>query len=104
MQVVSHEIGQAFSALGLDLLAVYQGSPDDPQHRLAEALVEWDERISLWRVRHFKLITRIIGFDVVGTKGTPVVEILNRLLAHRLFPELWRVRTELTLRGPLSDP
>ena len=104
VQVVSKALGQAFDALQLDLPSLYRGSTEDPRYRLAEALVEWDERIALWRVRHFKVLTRIIGHDVVGTKGTPVAEVLNRLLAHRLFPTLWNVRTELTLTGPMGTP
>ena len=38
---------------------------------------------------------RVIGEDVVGTQGTPV-ELLAGLIKHKMFPELWRVRTELT--------
>lgn len=42
-----------------------------PEYRLAEAMIEWDDRISIWRVQHFKVITRIIGHQSVGTQGTP---------------------------------
>ena len=35
------------------------------------------------------------GDSVVGTQGTPV-EVLGRLIHHVFFPELWRVRNELT--------
>ena len=61
----------------------------------AEALIEWDERINFWRIRHFKVVERVIGGSVVGTQGTPV-EVLGRLIHHVFFPELWRVRNELT--------
>lgn len=105
VQQVSGELERAFGGYvtrqGIDLLAVYQGSPDDSAYRLAEAMIEWDERISVWRVRHFKIATRIIGHQVVGTKGTPV-DSLARLIAHKFFPELWRVRTELTRTGPMG--
>ena len=37
----------------------------------------------------------MIGDSVVGTQGTPV-EVLGRLIHHVFFPELWRVRNELT--------
>ena len=49
----------------------------------------------MWRYRHFKVVARIIGEDVVGTQGTPV-ELLAGLIKNRMFPELWRVGTELT--------
>lgn len=91
----SQELGIAFADLGLDLGALYRGSEDAPMYRLAEAMVEWDERVALWRARHYKVATRIIGHGVVGTKGTPV-DVLGKLLNHKFFPELWRVRTELT--------
>lgn len=94
----SQELGLAFGELAVDLVALYRGSQDDPRYRLAEAMVEWDERVALWRARHYKVATRIIGHEVVGTKGTPV-DVLARLLSHKFFPELWRVRTELTEAG-----
>jgi tryptophan 2,3-dioxygenase len=64
-------------------------------------MIEWDERVALWRTRHYKVATRIIGHDVVGTKGTPV-DVLTRLLAHKFFPELWSARTEITRIGPMG--
>ena len=56
---------------------------------------ELDERVTTWRVRHFKVVGRIIGDSVVGTQGTPV-EVLGRLIHHTFFPELWRARNDLT--------
>ena len=58
-------------------------------------ITEWDERINFWRIRHYKVVARVIGDSVVGTQGTPV-EVLGRLIHHVFFPELWRVRNELT--------
>jgi tryptophan 2,3-dioxygenase len=78
-----------------DLLSLYRGKKSVPLYRLAEALVEWDERVSLWRARHYKVAVRTIGHSSVGTKGTPV-DHLGRLLNHKFFPELWKVRTDLT--------
>ena len=57
--------------------------------------MEWDERITMWRIRHYKVVARVIGDSVVGTQGTPV-EVLGRLIHHTFFPELWRVRNDLT--------
>ncbi len=51
-------------------------------------LIEWDERVVVWRVRHFVVVERIIGGSVIGTQGTPV-EVLGRLIHKRFFPELW---------------
>ncbi len=93
-------LGQAFHALreqaGLSLTDVYvHGRDHEELYQLAEALIEWDERINFWRIRHYKVVARVIGDSVVGTQGTPV-EVLGRLVHHIFFPELWRVRNELT--------
>ena len=45
----------------------------------------------VWRVRHFKVVQRVIGGDVIGTQGTPV-EVMGRLIHHSFYPELWDVR------------
>lgn len=86
----------------IDLAELYRGSPDTPLYRLAEALIEFDDRIAGWRARHFKVATRIIGHGAIGTKGTPV-DTLAQLISRKLFPELWRVRSELTETGPLGS-
>jgi tryptophan 2,3-dioxygenase len=97
---VSPELGQAFSDLlrerGLTPVELYQrGRELEDLYQLAELLVEWDERITLWRVHHFKVVERIIGGEVVGTQGTPV-ELLGALIHRRFYPELWRARNTLT--------
>ncbi len=66
-------------------------------------MIDWDERISLWRVQHYKMATRVIGHQVVGTQGTPV-DVLAKLISYKFFPELWDVRTELTRTGPMAEP
>jgi tryptophan 2,3-dioxygenase len=93
-------LGEAFHAAreraGVSLVEVYtRGRELEDLYGLAEALIELDERVTVWRVRHFKVVQRIIGGDVVGTQGTPV-EIMGRLIHHSLFPELWDVRNDLT--------
>jgi tryptophan 2,3-dioxygenase len=100
MRRVGKELGEAFHAArdraGVSLVEVYtRGRELDDLYNLAEQIVELDERITVWRVRHFKVVQRTIGGDVVGTQGTPV-EIMGRLVHHSLFPELWDVRNELT--------
>jgi tryptophan 2,3-dioxygenase len=97
---VSPLLGDAFHRLrreaGLTIVDLYKRGRDHEElYQLAEALTEWDERITLWRVRHLKVIERIIGGEVVGTQGTPV-ELLGRLMHKKLYPELWDARNELT--------
>ena len=97
---VTPMLGQAFHRLreeaGLSVVELYvRGREHESLYQLAEALVEWDERITTWRVRHYKVVARVIGDSVVGTQGTPV-EVLGRLIHHSFFPELWRARNDLT--------
>jgi tryptophan 2,3-dioxygenase len=104
---VSPLLGQAFwkarEAAGLSLLEVYtRGREHEDLYQLAEALIEWDERVTLWRIRHYKVVARIIGDQVVGTQGTPV-EVLGRLIHKNFYPELWQVRNELTSLAQESD-
>ncbi len=94
---------QAHEAAGLSLRDVYtEGRSHEQLYQLAEALIEWDERIVVWRSRHFVVVERIIGGAVVGTQGTPV-EVLGRLIHKRFFPELWQVRNELTALSQSSQ-
>ncbi len=104
---VSQPLYGAFEAMrrerGLSLLEVYtRGREHEDLYQLAELLTEWDERVGVWRFRHFKVVARIIGEDVVGTQGTPV-ELLAGLIKYKLFPELWAVRTDLTELAKESD-
>jgi tryptophan 2,3-dioxygenase len=105
---VSPGVYAAFDALrrerGLSLLEVYtQGREHEDLYQLAEALIDWDEQVGIWRFRHVKMVGRVIGEDVVGTQGTPV-ELLAGLIKHKMFPELWTVRTDLTELAKESDP
>ena len=104
---VSPALLESFNALrrerGLTVLEVYTlGRDHEDLYQLAELLTEWDERIGVWRFRHFKVVARIIGEDVVGTQGTPV-ELLAGLIKYKMFPELWAVRTDLTELAKQSD-
>jgi tryptophan 2,3-dioxygenase len=100
MRRVAKPLGEAFHAArereGLSLVEVYtRGREFDELYNLAELLIELDERVTVWRVRHFKVVQRTIGADVIGTQGTPV-EVMGRLIHHSFYPELWDVRNELT--------
>jgi tryptophan 2,3-dioxygenase len=97
---VSPPLGEAFHVLrreaGLSLAELYvRGREFEELYQLAELLIEWDERVSVWRFRHYKVVARVIGDEVVGTQGTPV-ELLGGLIKHKLYPELWQARNELT--------
>jgi tryptophan 2,3-dioxygenase len=97
---VSPGLGAAFHELrretGLSLVELYQrGREFEELYTVAELLIEWDERVTMWRVRHLKVIGRIIGEGQIGTQGTPV-ELLAKLIHQKLFPELWEARNELT--------
>ena len=52
---------------------------------LAEALIEFDERVGIWRDVHVKMVQRVIGGGAIGTQGTPVA-VLAGLTTHRLYP------------------
>ena len=100
-------LGQAFHELrraqGLSLVDLYRrGREFEDLYQLSEALMELDERATLWRIRHFKVVERVIGGEVVGTQGTPV-ELLGRLIHKNLYPEFWKLRTELTNVARESD-
>jgi tryptophan 2,3-dioxygenase len=97
---VAKPLGEAFHAAreraGLSLIEVYtEGREHDDLYNLAELLIELDERVTVWRVRHFKVVQRTIGADVIGTQGTPV-EVMGRLIHHSFYPELWAVRNDRT--------
>ena len=69
-------------------------------YELAEKLVDVDEAYSLWRYRHLKVASRIIG-QKRGTGGTAGIGYLKQIVGRVFFPELWAVRTELEEpRGP----
>ncbi|MGI5308202.1 tryptophan 2,3-dioxygenase family protein [Rheinheimera sp. WS51] len=92
-------INQAFENLiaerKIDLILLYKDQRNSPLFELCEALIDWDEKVSLWRTRHYKIAVRTIGLNTIGTKGTPI-EKLTRLLNTHYFPTLWDLRTQLT--------
>ena len=63
-------------------------------YELAEKLVDFEDYFRRWRFNHVTTVERIIGLKR-GTGGTSGVAYLRRMLEVELFPELWRVRTEL---------
>lgn len=67
-------------------------------HDVAERLLDFDERMHLFRFHHLKLAQRIIGGGVVGTMGTPV-EVLHQRMEHLFYKELWDVRNQITAKA-----
>ncbi|MDZ4834909.1 MAG: tryptophan 2,3-dioxygenase family protein [Candidatus Melainabacteria bacterium] len=65
-------------------------------HDLAERLLDLDELILLWRTHHVTVVERIIGFKP-GTGGSEGVGYLRSTLNKKCFPDLWQLRTYLTL-------
>jgi tryptophan 2,3-dioxygenase len=63
-------------------------------YELAEKLVDFEDYFRRWRFNHVTTVERIIGLKR-GTGGTAGVSYLRRMLEVELFPELWKVRTQL---------
>jgi tryptophan 2,3-dioxygenase len=64
-------------------------------HDVAERLLDFDERMQIFRFHHLKLAERVIGGRVVGTMGTPV-EVLQQRMESWLYKDLWDVRNQIT--------
>ena len=76
-------------------LAIYRAPREYWElYELAEELVDLEDAFRLWRFRHVTTVERIIGFKT-GTGGTSGVAYLRKMLDVVLFPELWKVRTDL---------
>ena len=67
-------------------------------HDVAERLLDFDERVHLFRFHHLKLAQRIIGGGVVGTMDTPV-EVLHQRMEHLFYKELWDIRNQITAKA-----
>jgi tryptophan 2,3-dioxygenase len=71
---------------------------DPEQHwdlyQLGEELTDLEDAFRLWRFRHVTTVERVIGFKR-GTGGTSGVGYLRKMLDVVLFPEIWKLRTDL---------
>ncbi len=63
-------------------------------YQLGEELTDLEDAFRLWRFRHVTTVERVIGFKR-GTGGTGGVSYLSKMLDVVLFPEIWRLRTNL---------
>ena len=61
---------------------------------VCERLVEFDELVMSWRLRHIQLVERTIGMRS-GTGGSAGSSYLRTTLDKKFFPELWEARTML---------
>ncbi len=69
-----------------------------PQFRVAEHLLEFDEKMSIWRFHHVKMVERMIGTGM-GTGGSSGAKYLRSTLEHPFFPDLWALRDRLGAIG-----
>ena len=63
-------------------------------YQLGEELMDLEDAFRVWRFRHATTVERLIGLKR-GTGGTGGVQYLRKMLDVVLFPELWRLRTDL---------
>ena len=63
-------------------------------YQLGEELTDLEDAFRLWRFRHVTTVERVIGFKR-GSGGTSGVGYLRKMLDVVLFPEIWRLRTDL---------
>ncbi len=64
------------------------------QFRVAEFLLEFDEKFAIWRFHHVKMVERMIGAGM-GTGGSSGAKYLASTLTRVFFPDIWQVRDRL---------
>jgi tryptophan 2,3-dioxygenase len=105
---IGPRLGEAFNAqlnkAGLSVDELYRRHQEFfGLHDVAERLLDFDERVHLFRFHHLKLAQRIIGGGVIGTMGTPV-EVLHQRMEHLFYKDLWDVRNRITAIANESMP
>ncbi|WP_295984559.1 tryptophan 2,3-dioxygenase [uncultured Variovorax sp.] len=76
-------------------LTVYRNPHDHwDLYQLGEKLTDLEDAFRLWCFRHVTTVERVIGFKR-GTGGTGGVSYLRKMLDVVLFPEIWKLRTDL---------
>jgi tryptophan 2,3-dioxygenase len=94
-QEFDHQLQKA----GLSVIDLYRRHQEFfGLHDVAERMLDFDERMHIFRFHHLKLAQRIIGGGVIGTMGTPV-EVLHQRMEHLFYKELWDVRNQITARA-----
>ena len=62
---------------------------------VAEALADYDELFQRFRYHHLQHVQRSIGLGSKSLRGRPV-QLLEKGLTQRFFPELWEIRNKMT--------
>ena len=90
-----------FSRRGVSPAEAYAAAHASGAHwdlvQLAEALLDYDEEVRIWRFVHARTAERTIGPEIEGTASSSGVRYLERMATHRasFFPFLWNARAEL---------
>ena len=93
---VGQEFDHQLQKAGLSVIDLYRRHQEFfGLHDVAERMLDFDERMHIFRFHHLKLAQRIIGGGVIGTMGTPV-EVLHQRMEHLFYKELWDVRNQIT--------
>lgn len=87
-----------------ELVRLYESPDKYPElYELAEALMNYDENMYLWRSHHVTVVERVIGMKTgTGAKvneGYEGAKYLQSTLVKRCFPDLWDVRSHLEYNG-----
>jgi tryptophan 2,3-dioxygenase len=90
------------------VVGIYRKDGDHSLRMLCEAMIEYDEMVSLWREHHIRMAQRMIGskpgtgqqlvesiYGKTGPMGTHGVEYLSQTLTKKFFPVLWAARSEM---------
>jgi len=86
------------------LLEVYTDPLRHPETlRLLEHLTDFDMFFHIWRLNHLAMVKRIIGRDVKSLKGYAVHQ-LEGDVQMVLWPQLWKVRNQITEKAGTSPP
>jgi tryptophan 2,3-dioxygenase len=98
---VASEVRLLLERRGLNAADLYSVAPNENPHGplalLAEALLDFDEEVRIWRFVHARTAERTIGPGTAGTGHTTGVKYLDYVAIHRayFFPELWHARATL---------
>ena len=114
LRTMGGHLWESFKSHYLDRheLTVKKIYDDDYSHSdayvVAEALADYDELFQRFRYHHLQHIQRSIGMGSKSLKGRPV-QLLEKGLTHRFFPELWEIRNKMTDQwaskfGEVRDP
>ena len=101
---VASEAEALFRRRGVAPADAYEASHLRGEHwelaHLAEALLDYDEEVRVWRFTHARTAERTIGPEAEGTGATTGVRFLERMATHRasFFPFLWSARGEMWAR------